>query len=105
MRYQSSGKATRQGTVARSGPVWNLPRADHALDFKYSWQGKDYTPEQFLERTYTNALLVMKDGRIVSETYRNGTDAQSRFIAWSMTKSVTSILIGCALAVTLLVRS
>ena len=26
-----------------------------------------YTPEQFLERTYTNALLVMKNGRIVYE--------------------------------------
>src|SRR5688572_153284 len=23
-------------TVARSGPVWPLPRADHALDFSYT---------------------------------------------------------------------
>ena len=84
-------------TVARSGAVWELPRADHPLDFTYSFKGKQYTPEQFLDRTFTNALLVMKDGRIVSEIYRNNTDAQTRFIAWSMTKSITSILIGCAL--------
>ena len=96
--FRSMDRLFTTRTVARSGAVWNLPRADHALDFRYRWQGKDYTPEQFLERTYTNALLVMKDGRIVSEIYRNGADAQSRFIAWSMTKSVTSILIGCALA-------
>src|ERR1043166_1757472 len=47
-------------TVARSGAVWPLPHADHALDFTYSFKGTPYTPAQFLERTYTNALLVMK---------------------------------------------
>jgi hypothetical protein len=85
-------------TVARSGPVWTLPREDHALDFSYDWQGVSRPAEDFLERTYTNALLVLKDGRIVSEIYRNHTDAQTRFIGWSMTKSLTSVLIGCALA-------
>jgi CubicO group peptidase (beta-lactamase class C family) len=85
-------------TVARSGPVWDLPQDDHALDFTYEWQGQILAADAFLERTYTNALLIMKDGRVVSEIYRNHTDANSRFIAWSMTKSLTSVLIGCALA-------
>ncbi len=85
-------------TVARSGPVWQLPRNDHDLNFNYQWNGASYTAEEFLERTYTNALLVMKDGRIVSEIYRNNSTPQSRFIGWSMTKSITSVLIGCALA-------
>jgi hypothetical protein len=84
--------------VARSGPVWILPHDDHTLDVGYNWQGQHYTAQQFLERTYTNALLVMKDGRVVSEIYRNATNERSRFIGWSMTKSVTSVLIGCALA-------
>jgi len=84
-------------TVARSGPVWQLPRSDRPLDFTYEFQGQRYTPEQFLDRTFTNALLVMKDGVIVSEIYRNNTDDRTRFIGWSMTKSIVSILIGCAL--------
>src|SRR5688572_27680161 len=84
-------------TVPRSGTPWILPRADHELDFKYTHGGSTYTPAQFLERTYTNALLVMKDGRIVSEVYRNNTGPATRFIAFSMTKSITSLLIGCAL--------
>jgi CubicO group peptidase (beta-lactamase class C family) len=83
--------------VGRSGPVWQLPRADHALDFTYSFEGKTYTPEQFVQRTYTNALLIMKDGRILHESYRNNTSESTRFIAFSMTKSITSILIGVAL--------
>jgi CubicO group peptidase (beta-lactamase class C family) len=85
-------------SVARSGEVWALPRRDHALDFSYSWQGETRPAEAFLERTYTNALLILKDGRIVSEIYRNNSNDRSRFIGWSMTKSLTSVLIGCALA-------
>jgi hypothetical protein len=85
-------------TVARSGPVWELPRRDQSLDFTYDWQGRTWSAEDFLERTYTNALLVMKDGRIVNEVYRNNTKPDTRFIGWSMTKSITSVLIGCALA-------
>jgi CubicO group peptidase (beta-lactamase class C family) len=78
--------------------VWPLPRADRGLSFTYDYQGKTWTPAQFLERTFTNALLIMKDGRIVSEVYRNNTDETTRFMAFSMTKSITSVLIGCALA-------
>jgi CubicO group peptidase (beta-lactamase class C family) len=85
-------------TVPRSGPVWVLGHAEQAADFTYEWQGRRIPAEQFLERTYTNALLVIKDGRIVLERYRNGSDERSRFIGWSMTKSITSVLIGCALA-------
>lgn len=84
-------------TVPRSGRVWALPRHDTDLDFSYGWQGSDIPAADFAGRTYTNALLVMKDGVVVHEQYRNNSDASSRFIAWSMTKSVTSVLIGCAL--------
>jgi len=83
-------------TVPRSGPVWALPRADRALDFKYQYQGREYTPDQFLDRTFTNALLIIKEGRIVTEIYRNNTDETTRFIGWSMTKSIVGLLVGCA---------
>jgi hypothetical protein len=85
-------------TVPRGGPVWTLPRTDQSLDFTYQWEGETLSVEDFLERTYTNAMLVIKDGRIVSEIYRNNSNADTRFIGWSMTKSITSVLIGCALA-------
>jgi CubicO group peptidase (beta-lactamase class C family) len=96
--FRSMDELFTTRTVARSGPVWKLPRNDQPLDFSYQWQGETRHADEFLERTYTNALLVMKDGRIVSEIYRNNSDERSRFIGWSMTKSITSVLIGCALA-------
>jgi CubicO group peptidase (beta-lactamase class C family) len=97
LTFRSMDRIFTTRTVARSGSVWQLPRADHELDLTYQFQGKSYTSSEFLERTYTNALLVMKDGRIVSEIYRNNTNEQTRFVAFSMTKSITSLLIGCAL--------
>ncbi|MEJ2410835.1 MAG: serine hydrolase [Novosphingobium sp.] len=84
--------------VPRSGPVWHIPHEDHTLDFTYNYDGKTYKASDFLERTYTNALLVIKNGKIVSEIYRNNSTPDSRFIGWSMTKSITSLLVGCALA-------
>ncbi|MEJ2691789.1 MAG: serine hydrolase [Candidatus Thiodiazotropha sp.] len=97
LTFRSMDRIFTTRTVARSGSVWALPRADHELDLSYQYQGETYTSSEFLERTYTNALLVMKDGRIVSEIYRNNTDEKTRFMAFSMTKSITSLLIGCAL--------
>lgn len=84
-------------TVARSGEVWQLPHSDNALDFRYTFDGVERAAVDVLDRTHTNALLVLKDGRIVHEQYRNNSTAASRFIAWSMTKSLTSVMVGCAL--------
>jgi CubicO group peptidase (beta-lactamase class C family) len=97
LMFRSMDELFTTRKVARSGPVWELPRRDHALDFTYTWQEQSHVASDFLERTYTNALLVMKNGEIVSEIYRNNSSPASRFIGWSMTKSVTSVLIGCAL--------
>lgn len=84
--------------VGRSGSVWELPRSDHALDFTYKHKGEVLTPDQFRDRTFTSALLIMKNGKIVYENYRGNSTPQDRFMGWSMTKSITSLLIGCALA-------
>ncbi|MXO65282.1 serine hydrolase domain-containing protein [Altericroceibacterium endophyticum] len=74
-----------------------LSRDEHPLNFTYDFQGETYTPEQFLERTYTNALLVMKEGDIIYENYRNFTGPDTHFLSMSMAKSITSILVGAAL--------
>jgi len=42
----------------------------------------------------TRALVVMHNGKIIAERYGDGYDPQTRFISWSMAKSVTAVLIG-----------
>jgi CubicO group peptidase (beta-lactamase class C family) len=42
----------------------------------------------------TLALLVIHNGKIVGERYAEGFDHDSRFMGWSMTKSITNALVG-----------
>lgn len=84
--------------VGHAGTVWQLPRATAPLDFSYEFEGKTYAAAEGLQRTYTNAFLVMKDGRIVNETYLNHSGPDTHFISWSMAKSITSTLIGLAVS-------
>ena len=42
----------------------------------------------------TRALIVMKDGKLAAERYADGYDADTRFVSWSMAKTVTAMMIG-----------
>ena len=46
----------------------------------------------------TRALVVMHNGRIIAERYGTGYDRTTRFVGWSMSKSVTGVLIGLLVA-------
>lgn len=83
--------------VARSGAIQEIPYDKKELDFTYEFEGQTRTPTEFLDRTHTNALIIIKDGKIVYENYLNNSNAATRFMGWSMTKSWTSLLIGIAL--------
>jgi CubicO group peptidase (beta-lactamase class C family) len=42
----------------------------------------------------TRAVVVVKDGRVVAERYADGFTRDTRQLGWSMTKSVTNLLVG-----------
>lgn len=86
-------------TVARGGVVRELPAAKQPLaPVSYEWNGAARTLEDYFERNRVMAFVVLQRGRVVHETYRLGTNAQTRFVSWSMAKSVASTLVGFALA-------
>jgi CubicO group peptidase (beta-lactamase class C family) len=75
--------------VRRGEDAWDLPRAGgFTMPAGY---------EDWAERTFTNALLVMRDGKIVFEDYRNRMTPETRHIGFSMTKTITAMLVGQAL--------
>ncbi len=75
--------------VRRGAEAWELP---HANGFAMP---EDY--EDWAEQTFTNAFLVLRDGKIVFEDYRNRMTPATRHIGFSMTKTITAMLIGQAL--------
>jgi CubicO group peptidase (beta-lactamase class C family) len=78
--------------------IWKLPYSLVSIEGKFEFEGSSYGLEDFLEKSATNALLAIKDGRIVYEIYRNGSDDTTRFISFSMAKSVLATLIGIAVS-------
>jgi CubicO group peptidase (beta-lactamase class C family) len=84
--------------VANGGRVWRLTERPAPLDFSYSFEGQTVPAADFAERTYSNAMLIIKNDRIVFERYLNNTNADTHFISMSVAKSITSTLIGMAVA-------
>lgn len=60
-------------------------------------KGEKIAFETFLEENNTVAFLIIKDDSIHYENYFDGYEASSIVPSFSMAKSVTSILIGCAI--------
>jgi CubicO group peptidase (beta-lactamase class C family) len=84
--------------VPAGGKVWTIPSAPKPLDFTYVAGGQTLQAKDFAERTFTDALLIIKDGRIVHEAYLNRTTPKTRFMSYSMGKSFNSIMAGIAIA-------
>ncbi|MFB0612801.1 serine hydrolase domain-containing protein [Aurantiacibacter poecillastricola] len=53
--------------------------------------------EAFAQSTFTDALLVARDGAIVFEDYRNRFSPQQTHVGFSMSKTIVAMLIGQAL--------
>jgi CubicO group peptidase (beta-lactamase class C family) len=60
---------------------------DSALSFVFKQPFND-------KDVYTRAVLVVHNGAIVAERYAPGYDKNSKFLGWSMGKSITGALIG-----------
>ncbi len=67
------------------------------LDMTYTYNGKSYTVDEFLKRTQTSGLLVLKGDDIVYERYLRGSDEDSLFTSYSAAKSLVSALVGIAI--------
>ncbi|MEO5598129.1 MAG: serine hydrolase [Novosphingobium sp.] len=84
--------------VEKGRGLWKLPENKQPFDIGYSFEGQNHGLNDFLERTYTNALLVIRDGKVIHEIYRNKSNPDTHFLSMSMAKSITSMLVGAAIA-------
>jgi hypothetical protein len=63
----------------------------------FSSNGKQCDFYDYVSRNRCVGLLILKDGGIVLEHHELGHDTRTRWMSMSMAKSVTSLLIGCAI--------
>ncbi|MGW7365983.1 serine hydrolase domain-containing protein [Streptomyces sp. NPDC054841] len=95
---------SQQGALfpARAVPASTEPaplqQALRALPATVAWKDGRKDIRQFLTDTHTNAFLVLRDGQLIHEWYRDGVGAQTRHASWSTAKSVVSLLVGQSIA-------
>jgi CubicO group peptidase (beta-lactamase class C family) len=82
------------GPIA-AGSAWDLPPSSASLEgFAVRTGGQSLSLGAVLEATATDGLVVLKDGRLVVETYANGLGPHDRHIVMSATKSVVGLVVG-----------
>src|SRR3954462_4916978 len=85
--------------VSRGETHRPLPHDPQPLDLTYRFEEHDYSLDELHRRTFTTSFVVLHGGNIVHEYYPGAfTAARTRMQLFSVSKSVTSILVGIALS-------
>ncbi len=87
--------ATRE-LKAGPRPFPLIPTYRDMSDFRYRFNKKRYSIRDYMALNNTAGLIAIKKGKVMVEQYGLGNDAQSRWISFSVAKSVVSMLIGAA---------
>ena len=84
--------------VLRGGAVRALPPAPAPIkNVHFHSRGEEYDLFDYLADNRVAGLLVLKDGKVAFEDYELGAGPDTRWISFSMAKSVASTLVGVAL--------
>ena len=84
--------------IAHGSTVAPLPVAAEQLSqVKFVSNGKNYDLFDFLALDRVSGLLILKDDKVVYETYQYGNTPATRWMSMSLAKSITSTLFGAAL--------
>ena len=86
-------------TVHAAGEPY--PLGDRPIDLgqvQYTVDGELFSVADFLAQDASIGLVVVQGGDVVTEYYAPGNDERSLWVSFSVTKSVSSMLIGAAIA-------
>lgn len=97
--FRHMDRAFETRPVRRSGSVFEFKQGrPMELPENFAWKGQTFDTEEYLKRTGASGLIVIKDDAIRYEQYWLGNDPTTKWISWSMAKSITSALFGIAVA-------
>jgi CubicO group peptidase (beta-lactamase class C family) len=84
--------------VPASSTPYPLPATPIDLDgLRFDVDGRELDLDDYFTETNVAGLLIVKDGQVVYERYGLGNTASTRWVSYSIAKSVTSMLVGAAI--------
>lgn len=66
-------------------------------NLKYKFKGEEFSLEDFIQTFKIAGLIVIRNGVILYESYDFGNDETTKWVSFSVTKSITSMLLGAAI--------
>jgi CubicO group peptidase (beta-lactamase class C family) len=96
--FRNSDRIFWTRTIEAGGSAHPLPQAKRDLsDVEIKRDDATMTVDEYFKKQNVAGLLVIKDGNILYERYDLGNTEDSKWISYSVTKSVVSMLIGAAI--------
>ena len=96
--YRNMDKVFPTRIIHAGGTPLELPEQRVDLgQVQISYEDSVLTTDEYFVRQDVAGLLVIKNGRIVYERYGLGNSRDTRWVSFSVAKSVTSMLIGAAI--------
>jgi CubicO group peptidase (beta-lactamase class C family) len=95
--YRAIETYYRTSTVARGDHARPLAKADRTIEVAYSHDGRSFTVDEYMKAYNVSGVLALKDGKVLLERYGLGRKPDDRWISFSVTKSITSTLVGAAI--------
>lgn len=97
--FRHSERWFPSATVRRADRARALPAATRGLPpLSFASHGRPADLADYLALNRVAGLLVLKDGAVVAEDYELGQQPADRWVSFSVAKSVSSTLVGIALA-------
>ncbi len=84
-------------TASKTPSQFSRTKEEKTLPENYTFSGETKKTQRLLDVTDTTGLLVIKNDTIAYEKYFRGNTENSHTIAWSVTKSFVSALMGIAI--------
>jgi CubicO group peptidase (beta-lactamase class C family) len=96
--YRNSDKIFATRTIEAGTSAFPLPRESVDLnDVEIESGEESMSLDEYFTRQSVAGLLVIKDGKVLYERYGLGNDEDSKWISYSVAKSVVSMLVGAAI--------
>jgi CubicO group peptidase (beta-lactamase class C family) len=85
-------------TIAPAKEASKFDRAAREASLRYSFAGKEWTIDDYLNRFPITGLLIAKGNTILLERYQYGRNDSHRMTSFSMAKTIVGLLVGIAIS-------
>jgi CubicO group peptidase (beta-lactamase class C family) len=96
--YRAMETIYKVTTIRRGANVHPLPAAAHQIDPTVTLGDRTLSVDGYMKAASVSGVLVLKDGKVLLERYAMDRKPGDRWTSFSVAKSVTSTLVGAAIA-------